>query len=89
MKEKLNAYFETEYQATVQLLQNPPNWCSTRVEKKNMIWNTVQRCLGAAMVAQNFGLPYEDTKAYDEYLEKFKLLLLDIQVKQQYNKLIK
>ena len=78
MKEKLNAYFETEYQATVRLLQNPPNWCSTRVEKKNMIWNTVQRCLGAATAAQIFGLPYEDTKAYDEYLEKLKLLLLDI-----------
>ena len=76
MKEKLNEYFETEYQATVQLLQNPPSWCSTKAEKKNMIWNTVQRCLGAAMFAQNFGLPYEDTKAYDEYLEKFKLLML-------------
>lgn len=78
MKEKLNAYFETEYQETVQLLQNPPNWCSTKAEKKNMIWNTVQRCLGASIVAQEFGLPYGDTKAYDEYLEKFRKLLLDI-----------
>ena len=78
MKEKLNAYFETEYQATVQLLQNPPKRCSTRVEKKNMIWNTVNRCLGAAMVAQDFGLPYEDTSAYDDYLAKFRQLVLDI-----------
>ena len=77
MKEKLNAYFETEYQAAVQLLQNPPKWY-TETEKRNMIWNTVNRCLGAAMVAQEFGLPYEDTKAYDEYLEKFRKLLLDI-----------
>ena len=76
MKEKLELYFEKEYQATVQLLENPPSWCSTRVEKKNMIWNTVQRCLGAVMFVQEMGLPYGDTKAYDEYLEKFKVLML-------------
>lgn len=78
MKEKLNAYFEKEYQATVQLLENPPTWLNTTVKKKDMIWNTVNRCLGAAMVAQEFGLPYEDTKAYDDYLAKFRKLVLDI-----------
>ena len=78
MKEKLNAYFEREYQATVQILQNLPTWCDTPKKKKTIIWNTVQRCLGAAMVAQDFGLPYEDTKAYDDYLEKFRKLGLDI-----------
>ena len=77
MKEKLDAYFEKEYQATVQILQNPPTWCDTPKKKKEMIWNTVQRCLGAVMFAQDLGLAYEDTKAYDEYLEKFKILLLD------------
>lgn len=77
MKEKLNAYFEREYQATIQNLQNPI-WCKTDQEKKTIIWNTVQRCLGAAMVAQEFGLPYEDTKAYDDYLAKFRKLVLDI-----------
>lgn len=78
MKEKLNAYFEKEYQETIQLLQNPPTWCNTPKEKKTMIWNAVERCLGAAMVAQEFGLPYEDTKTYDDYLEKFRKLVLDI-----------
>lgn len=79
MKEKLNAYFEKEYQETVKLLADSSSWCSTRVEKKNMIWNTIQRCLGAVMIAQEFGLPYEDTnKAYEEYAEKISKLVLDI-----------
>ena len=78
MKNKLNAYFEKEYQETVKLLADSPSWCSTRVEKKNMIWNTIQRCLGATMIAQEFGLSYEDTKIYDDYLEKFRKLVLDI-----------
>ena len=43
-----------------------------------MIWYAVERCLGAAMIAQDFGLPYEDTKIYDDYLEKFRKLVLDI-----------
>lgn len=77
MKEKLNAYFEREYQATIRFLQNPPIWYTNK-EKKEMIWSTIQRCLGAAMVAQDFGLPYEDTEAYDDYLEKLKKLMLDI-----------
>lgn len=77
MKEKLNAYFEREYQETIKLLQNPPFWCNTPKEKKDMIWNTIQRCLGAAMVAQDFGLSYEDTN-YDEYAEKISKLVLDI-----------
>lgn len=78
MKEKLNAYFEREYQETIKILQNPLAWCKTREEKKTMIWATIHRCLGAAMVAQDFGLPYKDTKVYDDYLEKFKKLMLDI-----------
>jgi hypothetical protein len=78
MKEKLNTYFEREYQATVQFLQNPPTWYNTPKGKKTMIWNAVERCLGAAMVAQEFGLPYEDTKVYDDYLAKFRELVLDI-----------
>ena len=77
MKEKLNAYFEREYQATVQFLQNPPKWY-IETEKRNMIWNTVNRCLGAAMVAQEFRLSYEDIAAYDDYLAKFRKLVLDI-----------
>ena len=77
MKEKLNAYFEKEYQATIRFLQDPPTWY-TKKEKKAMIWHTVQRCLGAASVAQEFGLSHEDTNAYDEYLEKLKALMLDI-----------
>lgn len=77
MKEKLNAYFEREYQATIRFLQNPPTWYTSK-EKEAMIWHTVQRCLGAALVAQNFGLSYEDTGAYDDYLEKFRKLMLDI-----------
>ena len=77
MKEKLNAYFEKEYQETIKLLQNPPTWYHTR-EKKTTIWYAVERCLGAAMVAQDFGLSYEDTQAYDDYLEKFRQLALDI-----------
>lgn len=77
MKQKLNEYFEKEYQATIRFLQDPPTWYTNK-EKKTMIWNTVQRCLGAALVAQDFGLSYEDAKAYDDYLEKFKKLMLDI-----------
>ena len=78
MKEKLNAYFERKYQETIKILQNPSTWCNTPKEKKTMVWATIQRCLGAAMVAQDFGLPYEDTKVYNDYLEKFKKLMLDI-----------
>ena len=78
MKEKLNAYFEKEYQETVKLLAGSSSWCSTRVEKKNMIWNTIQRCLGAVMIAQEFGLSYEDTKIYEEYADKISKLVLDI-----------
>ena len=78
MKQKLNEYFEKEYQATLDTLKSNPTWIHTKQGKKDMIWCTVQRCLGAVMFTQEMGLPYEDTKAYDEYLEKFKLLLLDI-----------
>lgn len=76
MKQKLNEYFEKEYQATLDTLKSNPTWIHTKQDKKDMIWHTVQRCLGAVMFAQEMGLPYEDTKAYDEYLEKFKVLML-------------
>ena len=78
MKEKLNAYFEKEYQATIQLLQNQTKWGNTTIGKGNAIRSAINRCLGAATVAEEFGLSYEDTKAYDEYLAKFRKLLLDI-----------
>ena len=76
MKEKLELYFEKEYQATLDTLKSNPTWIRTKHDRREVIWHTVQRCLGAVMFAQDLGLPYEDTKAYDDYLEKFKVLML-------------
>ena len=78
MKEKLELYFEKEYQTTVQLLKDDPNWLKGKTKKKEMIWNAVHRCLGAVMFVQELGLAYDDTKAYDEYLEKFKQLIFNL-----------
>jgi hypothetical protein len=78
MKEKLNAYMEEEYQSTIKLLEDNPFWIQNATKKKRIIWDSANRCLGAVMFAQELGLPYEDTQAYDDYLEKFKKLVLDI-----------
>ena len=78
MREKLNAYFEKEYQVTVDFLENPPKWGRTEEKKRDMIHRSVNRCLGAAMFAQELGLPYEDIEAYNDFLARFRKLLLDI-----------
>ena len=76
MKEKLELYFEKEYQATLKTLKANPTWIHAQQDKKDMICYTIQRCLGAVMFAQEVGLAYEDTKVYDDYLEKFRTLIL-------------
>ena len=78
MKEKLNAYMEKEYQSIIKLLEDNPSWVQSLTKKKRVIWDSANRCLGAVMFAQELGLPYEDTEAYDDYLEKFRELVLNI-----------
>ena len=75
MLEQLKEYLEWEYKNTKDLINNPPTWCSTVRQKEHAIWNTINRCLGATMFAQRFGVSYEDTYIYEEYRKELLALI--------------
>lgn len=79
MIEQLKKYLEWEYTEMKDLLDNPPDWCSTYKQKTHFIWNSAQRCLGATMFAQRCGVPCEDVAFYEKYREKILALINECQ----------
>lgn len=71
MKEMDN-YFEKEYQDTKAILEEKPNWVKS---EKEIVNNTIQRCLGVSMFAQLCGVTYQEALVYEYYKEKLESLL--------------
>lgn len=73
---EINNYFEKEYQETKAFLENKPYWITSKKEEKQVVYNAIQRCLGALMFAQQFGVTYqEESLSYEYYQEKLQGLL--------------
>ena len=75
-KAKLYMFGGVQIQSeTKSILENKPFWVQTRSDEKQLIFNSVQRCLGVAQFVQSLDVPYEELKVYDEYREKLEKLL--------------
>ena len=74
MLEKLKEYFEMEYKETKELLEKKPSWC----QPKEVVSNSIQRCLGVAQFVQSVGVKYEDLDCYEEIREKLENLLREV-----------
>ena len=70
--EKVENFFQSEYEETKDLLERKPSWV---MSKKEVIFNSLQRCLGVTQFVQCLDVPYENLNIYDEYREKFYKLL--------------
>ena len=70
--EKVENFFKTEYEDTKNLLERKPSWVSS---EKEVVFNSLQRCLGVTQFVQCLDVPYENLNIYDEYREKFYKLL--------------
>lgn len=73
--EKVKTYYESEYEETKSILEKKPFWVQTRSDERQLIFNSIQRCLGVAQFVQSLDVPYEELKVYDEYREKLEKLL--------------
>ena len=56
-KEKVRIYFEYEYNRLVALLERNPDWL--RNNRREAVWNTIQRCLGVAEFVGDVEEEYE------------------------------
>lgn len=72
IKEQMEKYFEREYKETKDLLERKPSWVCN---EKEVVFNSIQRCLGVVQFVQYIGVSYEDTNSYDYYREKLENLL--------------
>lgn len=70
--EKVENFFQSEYEETKDLLERKPSWV---MSKKEVVFNSLQRCLGVTQFVQCLNVPYENLNIYDEYREKFYKLL--------------
>ena len=70
--EKVENFFQSEYEETKDLLERKPSWV---MSEKEVIFNSLQRCLGVTQFVQCLNVPYENLNIYDEYREKFYKLL--------------
>jgi len=67
----LRTYYDSEYNSTKLFLTNIPAWAN----EKETIGNTLQRMIGAAMLAQNCGVEYSEVdELYYEYRHKIEEL---------------
>jgi hypothetical protein len=60
MKEKVRTYFEHEYNRLVALLEKNPEWLQKN--RKEAVWNTIQRCLGVAEFVGGVEEEYEEIR---------------------------
>lgn len=70
--EKVENFFQSEYEETKSLLERKPYWISN---EKEVVFNSIQRCLGVTQFVQCLDVPYENLNIYDEYREKLEKLL--------------
>ena len=70
--EKVENFFQSEYEETKDLLERKPSWV---MSEKEVIFNSLQRCLGVTQFVQCLDVPYDNLNIYDEYREKFYKLL--------------
>ena len=70
--EKVENFFQSEYEETKSLLERKPYWISS---EKEVVFNSIQRCLGVTQFVQCLDVPYENLNIYDEYREKLEKLL--------------
>ena len=70
--EKVENFLQSEYEETKDLLERKPSWVSS---EKEVVFNSLQRCLGVTQFVQCLDVPYENLNIYDEYREKFYKLL--------------
>lgn len=70
--EKVEHFFQSEYEETKNLLERKPYWISS---EKEVVFNSIQRCLGVTQFVQCLNVPYENLNIYDEYREKLEKLL--------------
>ena len=67
----LKTYYESEYRSTKLFLENIPTWA----KEKEVLGNTYQRMLGAAMLAQYCGISFAEVdNLYYEYQQKVEAL---------------
>ena len=69
---KVENFFQSEYEDTKSLLERKPYWISS---EKEVVFNSIQRCLGVTQFVQSLNVPYEELQVYDEYREKLEKLL--------------
>ena len=70
--EKVENFFQSEYEETKSLLERKPYWISS---EKEVVFNSIQRCLGVTQFVQCLNVSYEILNIYDEYREKLEKLL--------------
>lgn len=70
--ERVENFFQSEYEETKNLLERKPYWISS---EKEVVFNSIQRCLGVTQFVQCLNVPYESLNIYDEYREKLEKLL--------------
>ena len=74
MLEQVKEFFDREYKETKELLERKPSWC----KPKEVVFNSIQRCLGVAQFVQGAGVKYEDLNCYEEVKEKLESLLREV-----------
>lgn len=74
MLEQVKDFFNREYEDTKRLLKNKPSWC----KPKEVVYNSIQRCLGVAQFVQYVGVKYENLNCYEEVREKLENLLKEV-----------
>lgn len=70
--EKVEKFFESEYQKTKELLDNPPFWV---MSEKAVVNNAIQRCFGVVQFIQYLDISYISLDIYNIYREHLEKLL--------------
>lgn len=75
MLREFEKYLGKEYNDAVNIVDSSPWWCSTRTEKLDMVWHTIQRGLGVAQFIQILGISFEEC---NELYENFRVKIMDL-----------
>ena len=70
--EKVEKFFESEYEETKTFLERN---LFEYLMKKEVVSNSIQRCLGVTQFIQCLDIPYESLDIYDIYRKKLESLL--------------
>jgi hypothetical protein len=70
---KVKEYYEKEYKEMETILQMETRY--EWVKPTELVYASIQRCLGVAQFAQTVGVKYEELDCYDEVKEKLEKLL--------------